>query len=241
MAERRRFVIEPASSGQVISLGAEESAHILRVLRLRGGECVEGVDGRGWVYDLKLCRPSGKKARVEVVGKDRAPRSRPLNAIVAAGLIKGSRMDWAVEKAAELGARAFIPFVSERTVATPESKGMKVQRWRRIAKVAMKQSFSPFLMRVCAPRGFEYVAKLTRTVPLTFVGGAGAPPLRLSGAEKTSGSACLLVIGPEGGLSADECSLLRGEGVKFFTLGPDRLRSETAVVTGLAALWQACS
>jgi 16S rRNA (uracil1498-N3)-methyltransferase len=216
-------------------LDADETAHIRRVLRLKGGERIEGADGRGWIYTLALRRGRGAKAQAEVLDKRRPRRSRPLDVIVATGLIKGPRMDWAVEKAAELGARAFVPFRCERATARA---GGKVQRWRRIARAALKQSLASHRMCVTGPRDFDYVLKLTRAVAVAIVGDSKGPPLVLRGKDLARRRSCLLVFGPEGGLSEAEAKALADAGARVFSLGPARLRTETAVVAGLAALWQ---
>lgn len=236
MAERRRFVIEPAECGAVVSIDVAESSHIRRSLRLGAGDLIEGVDGRGWVYSLELRGGREREARAEVIQKERCPQSRPLNVVVAIGLIKGPRMDWAVEKAAELGARAFVPFHSERSGAAARGKAA---RWRRIAKAALKQSLGSHRMCVSEPRDFAYVIKLARSVEVALVGDPAGPPLRLRRPETRRRPSCLLVVGPEGSLSAAESSELFGAGAVPFSLGPARLRSETAVAAGLAAIWQA--
>lgn len=235
MVERRRFVIDRAEPGTVVKLDEEETAHIRRVLRLKPGDSIEGADGRGWIYNLVLRSGRGRIARADVVERWRCPRARPLDAIVAVGLLRGPRMDWAVEKAAELGARAFVPFHSERTTGRGERR---LGRWRRIAKAALKQSLAPYRMCVSSPREFEYVLKLARSVQLTLVGDPGGPALKLYTEGLPRRRCCLLAFGPEGDFSPKEAAMLKDAGVRSFSLGQARLRTETAVAAGLAALWQ---
>jgi 16S rRNA (uracil1498-N3)-methyltransferase len=238
LAERRRFVIDPAECGAVVTIDADETSHVRRSLRLKAGDLIEGADGRGWIYTLELCPGRGREAKVKVIRRERARGTRPLNVIVAVGLIKGPRMDWAVEKAAELGARAFVPFHSERSVPFGRGKGA---RWRRIAKAALKQSLGVYRMCVSEPRGFDYVLKLSRAVGSSLVADSAGPPIKLARADLPRRVSCLLVFGPEGALSADESSRLVETGAGLFSLGEERLRTETAVAAGLAALWQATS
>jgi 16S rRNA (uracil1498-N3)-methyltransferase len=238
MAERRRFAIEAAVPGAVVKLEEDETSHIRRVLRLKAGERIEGADGRGWIYTLVLRSGRGRRAAAEVVEKRRCPRTRPLHAIVAVGLLRGSRMDWAVEKAAELGARAFVPFYSDRTTGTC---GRRVSRWRRISKSALKQSLAAYRMHVSEPREFGYILKLAKSAELALVGELDGPGLSLSSDGIPRGRCCLVAFGPEGGFSPQEAALLRDAGAIPFSLGPGRLRTETAVAAGLAALWQSAS
>jgi 16S rRNA (uracil1498-N3)-methyltransferase len=238
LAERRRFIIEPAEPGKVVRLEPAEAAHVSRVLRLGAGDTIEAADGRGWLYTLELCRGAGGPSQAKVLDKRRC-RPRPgMDVVVAVGLIKGARMDWAVEKAAELGVRYLVPFSGERTVAPARVEGAKVRRWRRIASAALKQSLGARLMRVGEPCGFARVLRLARALPLVLVGDENGPPLRLAAEEHAKGGPCLLVFGPEGDLSPGELAALEGAGARRFSLGPLRLRTETAVIAGLSALRQ---
>jgi len=238
LVERRRFVIEAAECGTIVAFGPEESVHLLRSLRLSPGDRVEGVDGRGWLYALELRKGEGGKASAIVLEKRRIPVATQTKVIVAAGLIKGSRMDWAVEKAAEMGARAFIPFRSERAVASPRGEGAKTRRWDRLARAALAQSLGAYAMRVSRPRSFDYVVRLSRAVGMALVADEEAPPLKLRASERVGGRSYLLVVGPEGSLSPVEMGELVSAGARRISLGPFRLRSETAVVAGVAALLQ---
>jgi 16S rRNA (uracil1498-N3)-methyltransferase len=238
LAERRRFVIEPADCEDVILLEPGEAVHLIRVLRLGTGDLVEAADGRGWLYTLELQPLDKGEAYGKVLDKRRAVEESRPKIIVAAGLIKGPRMDWAVEKAAEMGARAFVPFISERTVALGGSEGRKVHRWRRLARAALKQSLGAFEMRVSSPRSFERVVELARRVGVALVGDEGAPRMDLSASDRAAKRSVLLVVGPEGSLSPKELKALGGAGATRFSIGGLRLRSETAVVVGMAAILQ---
>lgn len=238
MSERRRFIIEPAEPGEHVRLGVAETAHVTRVLRLSAGDSIEGADGRGWLYTLELSGEPKATCLAKVIEKRRPKDGFGLNVVVAVGLIKGARMDWAVEKAAELGTRFLVPFVCERTVVTARSQEAKVLRWRRIAAAALKQSLGAYLMRVSAPRTFDRVVRLASTMPLAFVGDEDGPPLSLGPRQRSGGRTCLLIFGPEGSLSPAELAALEGAGARRFSLGPARLRTETAVVAGISALRQ---
>ncbi len=238
MAERRRFIIGPAERGELVSLDDREASHAVRVLRLEPGRRVEGIDGLGYLYALELCSTARGDVTARVLRKRRLESEGRPEVSVAVGLLKGARMDWVVEKSAELGARRLIPFSSERTVATPGKEGARVGRWKRIACEAMKQSLGALLMEVGCPGTFDNVIEAARSVDLALVGEEGAPPLRLSPSERASARTCLLVFGPEGSFSPREAAALKGAGGRAFSLGPARLRTETAVAAGLAAFRQ---
>ena len=239
MAERRRFLMKSSAAGETVVLDASESRHVLLVLRLRPGQQIEGVDGAGWEYSLELREPVAGKARATVLDKRRASPPWPLEVTVGMGIIKGARMDWAVEKAAELGARRFVPFAAERSVAAPDPAGPKAGRWERVAAAALKQSLGPYLMQVSSPLDFDELLDLASAGGLVFLADQEAPRLGPIPEAVEEGTSCLLVVGPEGGLSDRERGLILEAGATAFSLGPGRLRSETAVAAGLAALWAA--
>jgi 16S rRNA (uracil1498-N3)-methyltransferase len=229
--------MKPAAAGDTVVLDASESRHVLLVLRLRPGQRIEGVDGAGWEYGLELTEPVAGKARARVLEKREASPRWLLDVTVAMGIVKGARMDWAVEKAAELGARRFIPFAAERTVTAPDPAGSRTARWKRMSAAALKQSLGPYLMQVSSPLDFDALVEIASHSGLAFLADQEAPRMDFLPESVEEGTSCLLVVGPEGGLSDRERRLMLDAGATAFSLGPGRLRSETAVVAALAALW----
>jgi len=158
-------------------------------------------------------------------------RESPLALVLAPALLKGTRMDLVVEKATELGVRRLAPVLTRHAV----SRTGHVERWRRIAVAAAKQSGRTRVPDVDAP------------LPLADVLAAPWPGLRLvpwEGDVEDRVSALpdraadvVAVVGPEGGLAEDEMALARAHGFTPLTLGPRRLRAETAAIV-IAALCQ---
>jgi 16S rRNA (uracil1498-N3)-methyltransferase len=140
---------------------------------------------------------------------------------------KGGRMDFLVEKAAEIGATRIVPLVTERGIVTP--RGGKVERWRRVAEAAARQS-----LRVGVPEVAEPVdlSGAIREVGEDGVLLHNAP--ELEALESVVSSPATLFIGPEGGWSEEELRLVGEAGLAPAQLGPYRLRSETAGMVAVA-------
>lgn len=163
--------LERVDAGCVLQLDAEETRHACTVLRLQPGDGLEVCDGRGNVVECELMHGAsdrkgkrvGKQMASAVVrdwlvrsGDDGASagwqRGQTLrwSVAIACGSLKGGRGDWVVEKCAELGARDFIPLLTERSPKLGRSNGRE-DRWERIAFAAMKQSLGVYAMKVHPP------------------------------------------------------------------------------------------
>jgi 16S rRNA (uracil1498-N3)-methyltransferase len=191
-------------------LSAEESRHAVKALRLAAGDRVTVFDAReSWSGEIESV-----EGRVRIRLLERLPRAELRPVTVAAAVPKGARLDWMVEKLAELGVAGFAPVRFARSVA--ECGEAKRRRLEKIAVAAAKQSGAP-VMRIGAERPVSEVP----TDALLLAPGA-ADPL-------ASGSGTLLV-GPEGGLTPEEESRF----ARRASLGPTTLRIETAAVAAAA-------
>jgi 16S rRNA (uracil1498-N3)-methyltransferase len=207
----------------MLELPPGETNHVHNVLRARNGEHIEVVDGEGRLFTARL-RGGGEAAVVEkLVAPDRAGVEITLYQAVP----KGGRMDLVVEKATEIGATRIVPLLAERGVVSPREE--KVGRWRRVAEAAARQALRFSVPEVAEPVRFEHAA--------SEVGESGvllhnAPDLQP--VEAVVGAPVSLFVGPEGGWSKDELLLAEEAGITFRSLGPYRLRSETAGIIAVA-------
>ncbi len=226
-----RFAIARDSiSGGVARLSGDELHHLRDVMRLRPGARVALIDERGAEYDGIIRSFEARHALIEVTQK--LPRAAARTVALGAAIIKGPRMDFLVEKAAELGAAELWPIVSARAVArTPGHE--KIARWRRLVAAASKQSLAIFPMEIRPPLGF---ADLIRIVPgdtLRVSCALGAAPL---GAviRRARPQRILIVCGPEGDFDREEQAMAQQAGFVNVGLGSNRLRSETAALAALS-------
>ena len=205
-----RFFVDRITHPAVLS--PEESRHALRSLRLAEGDRVTVFDPHeAWSGQIESTRDRVTVRLLEKLAAPRLPR-----VVVAAATPKGERLDWMVEKLAELGVAEFIPVRFARSVA--ELGEGKRKRLEKIAVAAAKQSGAPIL-KISAEQG---VAQLPADARLASPGAA----------ERLSPGAGMVVVGPEGGLTAEEEARFPAR----CSLGPTILRIETAAVAAAARL-----
>ncbi|HKN13430.1 MAG TPA: RsmE family RNA methyltransferase [Candidatus Binatus sp.] len=208
----------------------EELHHMRAVLRLAAGARVSLLDPAGIEHHGVIERYERERAVVRIESSSPSP-ARP-QIILAAAIIKGPRMDFIVEKAAELGASELWPLVCARgLVRSPGAE--RLARWRRLALAAAKQSQSPSAMEVRSPVGVD---DLIRGVPpgtLAVICAQGGEPLG-EVIRRAHPRAILIAVGPEGDFDNDERAKGAKAGFVAAGLGPNRLRSETAALAAVA-------
>ena len=228
------FVDKHDVHGMTLILRDEASKHLARVLRKRVGDHVFVTDGADMMYEVAIVRMEKDEVECDIVDAKMKVNEPKIEVALAVSLLKNpSRVDFLVEKAVELGVRTIIPMACERTI--PEHE--KHTRLEKIALSAMKQCGRCYLPKIIDLMEFE-----------TLVNHAQGYTLRLIPHEKTEQSqfvgsvlkhheqtgSVLILIGPEGGFSEEEISLAGREGCIPISLGPRRLRSETAALSSLS-------
>jgi 16S rRNA (uracil1498-N3)-methyltransferase len=210
-------------AGDALRLPEGEARHVLKALRGRQGDVLEVVDADRRLFLAEL-RGRGEACVLEA---SEAPDHEYLDLSLYQAVPKGGRMDLVVEKATEVGATRIVPLVTERGIVLP--RGGKVERWRRVAEAAARQS-----LRLRVPE----IAELVHfSQAVRGVGGDGvllhnAPDLEPL--EAVIRDPVSLFIGPEGGWSEDELRDAEEAGLAMAQLGPYRLRSETAGMVAVA-------
>ncbi|MDE2825223.1 MAG: RsmE family RNA methyltransferase [Gemmatimonadota bacterium] len=218
----------------------DEQHHLARALRKKPGDAVHFVDGEGWIYDGVLV---SLKPEIEIEIRDRR-RDREMDSpavTLAPSLLKGTRLDTVVEKATELGVSAILPMRTARTVAGGRPAGQRLDRWRRIALSAMKQSLRARLPRIEPVMSMEDVVETAASYDLALIAWEEEGERRPGLATGLDAKArrVLLMIGPEGGFAGEEIAMAREAGMVTVSLGRSRLRSDTAAIAGLALLMAA--
>ncbi len=228
---RPRFVISSAMDASgVAHVEGAELHHMRDVLRLAIGSGVSILDADGGEHLGKLVRYDRDRATVQIVSS-RAPEMRT-RIILATAIVKGPRMDFVVEKAAELGATELWPIVSAHSVVRAPG-AERILRWRRLALAAAKQSHSERPMDVISPMNF---ADLIRAVPrdtLAVVCAPGCEPLG-DAIRRLKPRTILIAVGPEGGFDQSERDAAANAGFVTAGLGANRLRSETAALAAVS-------
>jgi 16S rRNA (uracil1498-N3)-methyltransferase len=226
-----RFLLDDdAIVGGVARITGAELHHLRDVARITPGAEVTLIAGDGVEHLGRVLRFEDQCALVEIVeSRAQAPG---VVVILAAAIIKGPRMDFLVEKAAELGATELWPLACARSVARDPGVE-RLTRWRRLAAAAAKQSLAARVMEIRDP---ITVAAMARNVPkgtLAAACTAGAEPLGLM-LRRLRPRAIILACGPEGGFDENEAGAMNSASFVAASLGHNRLRSETAGLTALA-------
>ena len=237
----RFYCPAPLVIGAVVDL-PEAVAHHLHVVRCQPGESLVLFDGRGGQYAARLTEIGKRRAGALVEAHDAVEAELPYAVTLAQGLPEGSKMDWIVEKAVELGAAGIVPLAARRSVVrlSGERADKRLAHWQAVVVSASEQCGRNRLAEVAPVReaerwlgapqsdatGDATRILLTPRAHASLAAWARATPARAS---------CLLV-GPEGGWSAEEEAAAIAAGALPLSMGPRVLRTETAGLAALATL-----
>ncbi|KJH79474.1 16S rRNA (uracil(1498)-N(3))-methyltransferase [Stutzerimonas stutzeri] len=222
-----------------LSLGTQDlpeaSAHyISRVLRLSTGAVVQLFDGSGQEYRGELVEVGKKHVKVELREQLAGLSESALKIHLGQGLSRGERMDWAIQKATELGATEITPIVSERCEVRlkDERADKRLAHWRQIAISACEQCGRSVIPAIHPPMSLQ--EWLAVEADLKLVLHPLAEPLTTHQRPAT----LAFLIGPEGGLNDAEIEQARSAGFQPARFGPRVLRTETAPVVALSVAQQ---
>lgn len=236
---RRRWIAEHWDEATATIVGAQ-AEHMARVLRAQPGMEADVVAG-GRVFHAEVAAATPDEIRFNLIAELEADPALPVT--LAVSVYKFDRMEWAIEKATELGVAALAPVIARRTekhLAQAASK--RAERWRRIAREAAQQSRRsdvplihdpvPLATRVRAASAATRIvlAEQERTTTLRL---ALEEAMAAAGQEMPT---LEIAIGPEGGWAPDEEALFDANGWRAASLGPRILRAETAAIAALAVV-----
>jgi len=228
-----RFLFYDADTGPqstAVTLSGDEHRHLAHALRCSPDDVVFVTNGRGLILECRVAEVTRTTTVAEVVSvvEDKPPAHE---LVLALGTIKKDRFEQAFEQCIELGITRCVPFRSSKTNIKPYPSDFMV-RLHKIAVAAVKQSFRSYLPQVVETVPFDTIVSAAQKFDRTLVGHWAAPPPRKWGKEST-----LIVVGPEGGLTESELEALTDAGAETAGVSPHRLRSETAAVALVGAMW----
>lgn len=223
------YFYEPAvfSEGEPYVLSAETSRHCITVLRMQAGDHICLVNGKGQRADAEIVLPHKQKTGVRMLQvAQSAPR--PVRLFLAVGLTKNrNRNEWLLEKATEIGVDVIIPLLCHNS----EREKLNYERMENILVAAMiqsQQAFLPEMREIMRPEeAMDYFRRSTGgKVLMAHCEEQDKNPLMQALNEEDA----LILIGPEGDFSPEEIGKCLAQGAIPVTLGPNRLRTETAAV-----------
>lgn len=212
--------------GEKQRLSEEETHHASASRRIRVGDTIGLIDGRGTRATAVVETVARRSLSFTVRSRRRVPPPTP-SLVVASAVPKGERFRTMIDMLSQTGVAAIMTLACERSAVKPRKAAG--ERWRRIAIEACKQSRNPFVPDVTGP--FTIQDSLQQVGPGDTVvyaeagGGAlDAPP--------AAGGNLYLYVGPEGGFTDSETKLLKDHGARPVAFGANILRVETAAVAG---------
>lgn len=208
-------------------LPESDSAHCVRVLRMKEGDSLTIIDGKGYIYDCRLLEANSKRAAVAVISKRFQPlywRNRITVAVAPTKHI--DRMEWMVEKLTEIGVNRIVPLMCRFS----ERREIKRDRLEKIAVSAMKQSLKAFLPEILPIAPIKEFLTTDDSEKKFVAYCAPEIPRQLFSRLYDPGCSTTILIGPEGDFSEDEIRLAIDSGYAPITFGDCRLRTETAAI-----------
>ncbi len=233
----RRFYASPESfKNDTVRLDPEETRHLARVLRLGLGEVVEVCDGRGRNVEARVTGLEAQGAKLQVIRELPLWGESPLDLVLGLGLAKGEALEAVIRQASEMGVKLIMPFLSERSERiTPERARRRRERWQRLAREALKSCQRSVLPEIAPVQEFAEVLPGPEEVKFIFWeeerGGGFKSCL-----SRPEAASVRILIGPEGGFAAAEVEQAQETGYRVVSLGPRRLKVETAALAALTLM-----
>lgn len=211
-------------------LPESDSNHAVRVLRMREGDQLQVIDGRGHAFDCRLTAAHPKKAALEIITKRDMPLPWVYDITIAVAPTKSmDRMEWMIEKLTEIGINRIVPLRCEHS----ERKEIKTERLEKVAVAAMKQSLKAVLPQIDEMTPIQDFISQSRQGQKFIAYCDDIYQRQELACLYQSNKSVTILIGPEGDFSPKEIESAIGNGFKPVTLGANRLRTETAAIVAV--------
>ena len=238
MALPRLFTNRPLVVAASLELDATAAHHAARVLRMQVGARVMLFNGDGCEYPAVISHIDKRRVVVEITERIAVDRESPLAIVLGLGISRGDRMDFAVQKATELGVSMIVPLTTEHSGVNlrGDRAGKKQLHWQQVAVSACEQSGRNLIPEIGAPTPLAQWIDTVDSERALVLDPTASKPL----AALPTPRSIALLVGPEGGLSTAEVALASGGGFEALALGPRTLRTETAPAAAIAVcqfLW----
>jgi 16S rRNA (uracil1498-N3)-methyltransferase len=229
---RRRFIADTFTPTTATLLG-DQAAHLARVLRATPGQ-VYDIVANGFLHRAEITSVSEGEVLFTLHEELESDAALPLHLFLA--IFKFDHMEWAIEKATELGIAKITPILARRTEKHLAQSALKrSERWRRIALEASKQSRRTTIPEIANPTALKQALEQEATTPTRILLSETEQSTTLTAALSAAQSSdTAIAIGPEGGWTPEEISLFSQHNWQPVTLGPRILRAETAAIAAIA-------
>ncbi len=223
----------PQIDQEIIDLPAEEARHAVQVLRKRVGDELDIVDGKGGWYRGLITEVSKRSCTVQLTQTRQESQRAAYHLTMAVSPTKSNdRFEWFLEKATEIGVDTIIPLQCSRT----ERPKVRIDRYEKVLVSAMKQSLQAWLPELKELTPFAKVIQQFREDQATFIGWCNEEVKSPLVDNYQAPTNVLILIGPEGDFTDEEVQTARAQGSQPITLGPTRLRTETAALVATQSI-----
>jgi 16S rRNA (uracil1498-N3)-methyltransferase len=236
---RRRWIAEHWDEATATIVGAQ-AEHMARVLRTQPGMETDVVAG-GHVFHAVVAAASPEEVRFNLVAELEADPAMPVTLVLA--IYKFDHMEWAIEKATELGVAAVAPVIARRTEKRlAQAAEKRAERWRRIVHEASQQARRSDVPLIYEPGPLAARVRATAVGPRIVLAEQERTTTLRNALEEAMAAAAEemptleIAIGPEGGWAPSEEALFDANGWRAASLGPRILRAETAAIAALAVV-----
>lgn len=233
----RFYIEEMIAVGASIEITGAEVRHIKDVLRLNIGEKLLLFDGSGYEFTGMINAINKDRVIVNIIESMKGETESPVEIILGQGIPKSDKMDFIVQKSTELGVSRIVPIFSERVI--PKSfNSSKIERWRKIAVEACKQSGRVKVPTISEPESLDRFVKDADPSSLKLVPWEGEKNSSLKNVlpNNLTSSKVTFFIGPEGGLTISEIAHAKESGFMPVSLGRRILRTETSSLAFLSII-----
>jgi 16S rRNA (uracil1498-N3)-methyltransferase len=218
-----------------VFLDEDAANHVGRVLRMTVGQQIELFDGSNLTFNAEITQADKKRVKVRVLASQADDRESPLHLHLGQVMSRGEKMEFTIQKSIELGVNVITPLFSERCGVKLDAERLakKIQQWQKIAIAACEQCGRNRVPEIREPMTLQaWCAEADEGLKLNLHPRASQSINTLpQPVERVR-----LLIGPEGGLSADEIAMTAQQGFTDILLGPRVLRTETTALTAITAL-----
>lgn len=220
------FFVPQMTTG-LVELPPEEARHAVQVLRKRVGDTLDIVDGQGGWYHATIVETTKRSCSVQVEKIRQEDKRADYRLIMAVSPTKSNdRFEWFLEKATEIGVDVIVPLQCTRT----ERPKIRQDRYEKVLVAAMKQSLQAWLPELRPFTRFEKVVEEFAPANSAFIGWCNEEVKSALASNYSAPADVFILIGPEGDFTDAEVQWARAHHCQPITLGPTRLRTETAAI-----------
>jgi 16S rRNA (uracil1498-N3)-methyltransferase len=232
---RRFFVPSADLSGNTPVITGDDAGHIRNVLRLKPGDEIELIDGKGLECDARIVRMTAGQVEVSIFQRRLADFQSAPRLIIAQALLKDNKADVIIRQITEMGIHAWVPFAAHRSVPVLDDRRIRSrkERWNKIGIEALKQCRRSTILDISDILSFDGMLAYGRHCDVKLIfweDESPSLPFEIPDFNSPAIQSVIAVIGPEGGFTPEEVAAAKACGYTTVSLGPRILKVDTATL-----------